>query len=291
MRSMTGQGRGEVSQGGVQVAVEIRAVNRRQAEVVVVMPAELGGWENRVRELTGPAVSRGRCEVRVTWQGASTQSPARINAALARQYAAELTLLGVELGRTEIPSLDLLVRLPGVVQVADVTPDPEVHWPSLETALRTALNGFDQMRRREGDALEQELAERLENLRTAVKRVRLRAPEVLTRYRELLLQRIRAAGIEGIGPADERILKEVVIFADRSDIAEELARLDSHFAQFEDCRRSTEAVGRRLDFLAQEMGREINTIGSKANDAAISADVVTLKTELERFREQAQNIE
>ena len=106
-----------------------------------------------------------------------------------------------------------------------------------------------------------------------------------------MLERIKNAGIENIAPDDERLLKEIVLFADRSDISEELTRLQSHFKQFEDCRKSKEPVGRTLDFLAQEMNREINTIGSKANDAVISREVVTLKTELERFREQVQNVE
>ena len=114
---------------------------------------------------------------------------------------------------------------------------------------------------------------------------------MLTRYREALLGRIRTAGLEGVLPQDERLLKEVVLFADRSDISEELARLGSHFAQFDDCLQATEPVGRKLDFLAQEMNREINTIGAKANDALIAGEVVRLKTELERFREQAQNVE
>jgi uncharacterized protein (TIGR00255 family) len=113
----------------------------------------------------------------------------------------------------------------------------------------------------------------------------------LAKFREQLLERIRLAGIDQIDPADERVLKEVVIFADRSDISEEIARLDSHFAQFADCLQVSEPMGRKLDFLAQEMNREINTIGSKANDARIATQVVNLKTELERFREQAQNVE
>ena len=150
---------------------------------------------------------------------------------------------------------------------------------------------MDQMRRREGEALASDLADRIRLLREATERVRERAPQVMVRYREALTQRLRAAGLEGISVEDERILKELVVYADRSDISEELARLASHFQQFEDCRRSKDAVGRTLDFLAQEMNREINTIGSKANDAVISAEVVRLKTELERFREQAQNVE
>jgi uncharacterized protein (TIGR00255 family) len=128
-------------------------------------------------------------------------------------------------------------------------------------------------------------------MRTSVENIRKQAPLTAENYRKQLLERIKSAGIESIAPDDERLLKEVVLFADRSDITEELTRLQSHFQQFEDCRKSSEPVGRTLDFLAQEMNREINTIGSKANDAIISREVVTLKAELERFREQAQNVE
>ena len=116
-------------------------------------------------------------------------------------------------------------------------------------------------------------------------------PQTAENYRCQLIERIKCAGLEGIAPDDERLLKEIVLFADRSDITEELTRLQSHFQQFEDCRKAKEPVGRTLDFLAQEMNREINTIGSKANDAVISREVVTLKAELEKFREQAQNVE
>jgi uncharacterized protein (TIGR00255 family) len=147
------------------------------------------------------------------------------------------------------------------------------------------------MRRREGEALERDLEGRLGQIRSALDRVRTLAPDVVSRYRQQLVQRLQAAGLEGITIDDERILRELVVFADRSDISEEVARIDSHFQQYEDCRKSREAVGRKLDFLAQEFHREINTIGSKANDARIAAEVVLMKTELERFREQVQNIE
>jgi uncharacterized protein (TIGR00255 family) len=128
-------------------------------------------------------------------------------------------------------------------------------------------------------------------MRQSAGKIQRQAPRTAENYRQHLLERIKSAGIESIAPDDERLLKEVVVFADRSDISEELTRLQSHFQQFEDCRQSKEPVGRTLDFLAQEMNREINTIGSKANDAVISREVVTLKAELERFREQAQNVE
>jgi uncharacterized protein (TIGR00255 family) len=150
---------------------------------------------------------------------------------------------------------------------------------------------MDSMRRREGEALERDLEGRLGQIRSALDRVRTLAPDVVIRYRQQLAQRLQSAGLEGITIGDERILRELVVFADRSDISEEIARIDSHFQQYEDCRKSREAVGRKLDFLAQEFHREINTIGSKANDARIAVEVVLMKTELERFREQVQNIE
>jgi uncharacterized protein (TIGR00255 family) len=147
------------------------------------------------------------------------------------------------------------------------------------------------MREREGAHLSKDLAARIAVMRKTTAQVQKRAPEVQARYREQLIQRAKSAGVETPGPDDERLLKEIVYFADRSDISEELTRLQSHFQQFNDCLTSSEPVGRTLDFLAQEMNREVNTVGSKANDSMISRAVVTLKTELEKFREQAQNVE
>lgn len=288
---MTGQGRGECTRDGVRVVVELRAVNRRQAEIVLFLPEQLASLEARVRDAVGAMVSRGRCEVRVQLELPDGGGRARVNSRVAEAYAAELRRLSERLGIKGELTLEVLVRCPGVLEAGGGGEEGDAHWPVVLEALKAGLSGLDQMRRREGDALARDLGERVRMLAESVVRVRERAPQVLERYRENLVQRVRAAGVEGVGADDERLLKEVVLFADRSDISEELARLESHFQQFEDCCRSTEAVGRTLDFLAQEMNREINTIGSKANDAAISAEVVRLKTELERFREQAQNVE
>ncbi|MFM7102112.1 MAG: YicC/YloC family endoribonuclease [Verrucomicrobiota bacterium] len=291
MRSMTGQGRGEDLRDGIRIVVEIRSVNRKQAEVQAVLPRELESLEPRVREAVGRVVARGRCEVRVGCDLPGVSGGARIDHGLARAYATGLRQLAAELGLAPGLSLDVLVRCPGVVGAAGGAPDAERLWPALESALQAALAGLDSMRRREGEALAADLAQRVGELRGWVGRIRERAPEVLARYRAQLLQRVRAAGLPAVPADDERLLKEVVLFADRSDVAEELARLESHFGQFEDCCRSAEPVGRKLDFLAQEMNREINTLGAKANDAFLSAGVVELKTTLERFREQAQNVE
>jgi uncharacterized protein (TIGR00255 family) len=178
-----------------------------------------------------------------------------------------------------------------VIQGADPFTEVEPLWPVVRQALERALEEFTGMREKEGAHLAKDLGARIGQMRKAVARITKHAPQVQKRFREQLLQRIRAAGLESIPANDERVIKEVVVFADRADISEELARLGSHFDQFDGCLTSAEPVGRKLDFLAQEMNREVNTIGSKANDALISADVVLLKTELERFREQAQNVE
>ncbi len=295
MKSMTGYGRGESSTAEAKVVVELKAVNRKQSELVVLLPPDWEVLENRIREAVARVVSRGRCEIRVSLdvpEGADAGH--RIHRETALAYAREWSEVAVQLGlsgESARISLELLARCPGVLQSQTRVVDPEAAWPGTSAALASALDAFDAMRRREGEALERDMEGRLAQIRSALDRVRTLAPEVVTRYRQQLAQRLQAAGLEGVTVDDERILRELVIFADRSDISEEIARLDSHFQQYEDCRKSRESVGRKLDFLAQEFHREINTIGSKANDARIAAEVVLMKTELERFREQVQNVE
>ena len=153
------------------------------------------------------------------------------------------------------------------------------------------MNALVKMREREGTHLRKDCQARIATVRGIVAQVQKQAPEGARRYRDQLMERIRNAGLEGIAADDERLLKEVAFFADRSDVSEELTRLQSHFQQFDDLAKATEPVGRTLDFLAQEMNREVNTIGAKANDSVISRAVVTLKSELEKFREQVQNVE
>ncbi len=291
MRSMTGYGRGESSSDGSKIVIELRSVNRRQAELNVRLPQEFEALENRIREIVNQVFARGRCDLTVSFEQSVAPLAARINTALAAAYAVQFEALRKELELEDRVTLALLARCPGVVHNASSLVDPELFWPLVERALRDALSSFNGMRDQEGAHLSEDLSQRLQFMRAAHGRIRNQAPEVSKRYREQLLQRIRAAGLEGVSDGDERLMKEVVVFADRCDISEELSRLESHFAQFDVCKAAGEAVGRKLDFLAQEMNREINTIGSKANDALISADVVVLKTELERFREQAQNVE
>jgi uncharacterized protein (TIGR00255 family) len=214
-----------------------------------------------------------------------------LNVPLAKAYARELNNLAKQLKLPDPVTLDQLARAPGVLQTDEELAVEEDFWPAVQKALKKALAEMVKMREREGAHLAQDLATRMTIMRQAAARIQKQAPTVAERYRQQLIERIKSADLEAPGADDERLLREVVYFADRSDISEELTRLQSHFQQFDDCRKSKEPVGRTLDFLAQEINREINTIGSKANDSLISREVVTLKAELERFREQAQNVE
>jgi uncharacterized protein (TIGR00255 family) len=293
MKSMTGYGRGEASRHGFKVVVEITSVNRKQTDINLGLPREIESLEPRIRDEINRSIARGRLNVRVALQSSADNgdSQLRLNRTLARRYAREYHRLAKELHLNSAVSLDLLARSPGVLQVDEPAHDPDWFWPALEKALQQALSRMIRMREKEGTHLSRDLQSRMTLMRRSAARIRKQAPNVLRRYQEQLRDRIRKAGLESPEPDDERLLKEVVLFADRSDITEELTRLESHFQQFQDCLKSPDPVGRMLDFLSQEMNREFNTIGSKANDSLISREVVILKTELERFREQVQNVE
>ncbi len=293
MNSMTGAGWGECSHDGLKVTVELSSVNRKQSEISVSLPRELELLESQVRDEVNRRVSRGRVSVKVMLNAAEGRAGARVqvNTALAEAYVTELRKLAKHLGLSGELSAELLLRTPGVFETGARVSNAEEFWPSVRNALEDALALMLKMRAREGAHLKKDLCDRIATMRKAVTRIRKEAPLVQKRYREQLIERIKAAGLQELQIDEERVCKEVVFFADRSDITEELTRLQSHFQQFDDCVKSGDPVGRTLDFLAQEINREINTIGSKANDAAISREVVELKTELEKFREQAQNVE
>ncbi len=290
---MTGYGRGECAQNGFKITVELSSVNRKQSEISINLPRELEVLEAQVRDEINKCVSRGRLSVRVSMHSAQTNSAnkLRVNIALAKNYAKEFGKLSKALKISEPISLDLLIRSPGVLQADKAISDAEDFWPAVNKALQIALAALLKMRSREGAYLAKDMTTRINTIRKAFTQIQKHAPEVQKRYRDQLIQRIKNAGLEIPALDDERLLKEVVYFADRSDISEELTRLESHFQQFDDCLKSPEPVGRTLDFLAQEMNREVNTIGSKANNAVISREVVILKAELEKFREQVQNVE
>jgi uncharacterized protein (TIGR00255 family) len=290
MRSMTGYGRGTAVFEGRQIAVELSAVNRKQAEIALNLPRTLLELEPRMREEINPHLSRGRLTVAVGLHVKRSSRSGAVNLAAAQAYRDQLKALRKKLKLEGEITLDLVLRGPGVLETDDAEISPDKAWPALQKALKAALDQFVKMRQREGEALAADLRRRTLSLQKSVKTIGVLAPKVMEHHRGLLLERAAKAGLE-IGDSDERLLKEIVFFADRSDISEELTRLRSHLDQFFTHLGKDEPVGRTLDFLLQELFREITTIGNKANFLAISRLVVEMKTELEKLREQVQNIE
>lgn len=290
---MTGYGRGESVQEGYKITTEISSVNRRQSEISVHLPRELEPLESRVRDEVNKRVARGRITARIGLHASESAqvSHAHVNMAMAKAYTRELRKLAQELKIGGEVTLEVLARAPGVFQTDTALADSDHFWPGIRKSVKQALNGLVEMREREGAHLARDLKARIAAMKKSLEAVKKRAPETAARYREQLRQRIQNAGLPLPPEEEERLQKEIIYFADRSDISEEITRLESHFKQFGQVAKSEEPVGRTLDFLAQEMNREINTIGSKANDAEIAQAVVALKTELEKFREQVQNVE
>lgn len=271
--------------------MEISTVNRKQAEVVLLMPRELAEIEARVRKQVQAVVSRGRVQVTLTLEPAvSATAATRVDAALARAFEAAFAELSGVIGREVLPNAADYLRQPGILAIGSPEIPADEAWAAIEPALADALAQLAAMRSREGDHLAADLTDRLVILDELTARIAADAPERPLRQRELLVKRLREAALD-IDPADERVVKELALFADRCDISEELTRLGSHFAKFREYMASPEPPGRALDFLCQEIFREFNTIGSKANDAGIAQSIVEAKTELEKIREQVQNIE
>lgn len=292
MKSMTGHGRGSAKRDGHQALVELSTVNRKQFELACGLPRGFSDLEPKVRELVSSQVQRGRVNCSITWEnatGAKTRSH-RIDHEAATAYFQELEALRKKLKLKDPISLDLVMRGPGIIREEAKETEVEKYWPVLQEALQKALRQLLKMREAEGRNLAEDFARMLAGMEKVVAEIATHAPQAVERYRQALHKRVREAGVE-LAREDERLLKEVVLFADRADITEELTRLRSHFQQFHQILKSKEPVGRTLEFLTQEMNREINTIGAKANDLDITQGVMHLKGELEKIREQIQNIE
>ena len=291
MRSMTGYGRGESEDGGAKVSVEVNSVNRKQSDVVINLPRELAALEPRIRQAVSDRLSRGRTNVVVVCDpNANLARKLALDSSLARSYHEAMRSLQSELGAAGEITIGMILQAPGVLRFSENGIEPNEAWPAVEEALGSALTELIKMRAREGKHLAKDLIQRLKLVRQSLKEVRKMHPAVAAKYRETLLERIAKAGLE-LAPNDERLLKEVAFFADRSDVSEELTRLESHLAQFAHHLRKDEPVGRTLEFITQEISRELNTLGAKAGDAEISRHVVACKSEVEKIREQIQNLE
>ena len=288
---MTGYGRGQSVHDGAKFTVELNSVNRKQSDVVVSLPRELAELEPRVRDAINAEITRGRLTVVIAFHaGASTPQNLALDRQLARTYYEAMLDLKKELHAAGEISIETVLRSPGVLKAPEEQIAPDTAWPHIQAALREALSDLMKMREREGKHLARDLEKRMKIVRDAVRKIQKIQPGVVKRYRKQLQERISRARIE-LPMDDERLVKEVVVFADKSDVTEELTRIASHFEHFEHHLAKNEPVGRTLEFMCQEFGREFNTLGAKANDVAISQLVVTCKAEMEKIREQIQNIE
>ena len=289
---MTGFGRAEGVLGDVQVTVEVSSVNRKQADVRFSLPPELPNIELRLKKAVLALVSRGSVHVAVEiGTAAGTPEFNLIDAQRAAQLIAESTQLAESLGLKEDLTLSHVLKLPGVCKLSeDGGSLPEGAAECVETVLLEALNVFIESREAEGATLITDIESRLAQLRAYRVEISKAKEEVTIHHRDRLLQRLSDSGLP-VDLDDERIIREIALFADKSDISEEVTRLETHFERFRSILATTEPIGRPLDFLCQEINREFNTIGSKAHSAEITRLIVDSKTELEKIREQVQNLE
>ena len=291
IRSMTGYGKKDDTSKQAGVTVEIRSVNHRFLEVAVRAPRSLAQLEDQIRKAVQQHCLRGRVDVSVSVHNSGNGLKAvTIDHALAKQYHIALKQLQKALGMRGTLDISLLAGFRDIVSLTDQPVDAGQLSKTVLRVLGGAVKDLDGMRRREGEALAKDLAIHLDAIRTAKTAVAKKAPVLAQEAFDRMKTRVQAL-LHGEVPDHARLLQELALYADRSDLSEELVRLESHMLQFDQTLGSKESVGKTLEFILQEMGREVNTIGSKANDADIAALVVRMKAELEKLREQVQNVE
>ncbi|SNR90963.1 TIGR00255 family protein [Anaerovirgula multivorans] len=290
--SMTGFGRSEVQKEYKQFNIELKTVNHRYMDISIKMPRSFAFLEDNIRQVVKNYIKRGRIEIYINYKNIG-ESDVKVSTdmALAHQYISALEEIHNSFKIEKDIAVSTIARFPDVLQLEKAEEDEEIIWNLLNEGLIDALNNLSGMRQVEGLKLKEDLLHRLETLVLLIKKIEVRSPEIVLEHKERLNKRIKEL-LDGESDVDEsRIALEVALFADRSNITEEIVRLNSHISQFKKSMKQEEAVGRKLDFIIQEMNREINTIGSKANDLTISNIVVDVKSELEKIREQIQNIE
>lgn len=290
LRSMTGYGRAQSADENISVLVEIKSVNHRYFEFSARVPRLYGFLEDKLKGYVQSRVSRGKIDMGVYIETLAAKNAAvHLDMALAQAYIAALTPL------TEVPELknDVSVmsvaRLPDVMNVTHDELDEEAVWATVQVAAAEAVDKFIAAREREGERLRADILAKAESILRRVETIEARSPQTVDEYRQRMLNHMYA--VLGESPDEQRVLTEAAIYADKVAVDEETVRLRSHFQQLQEILSTDEAVGRRLDFLVQEMNRETNTIGSKAQDVEIVRAVLDIKSDIEKIREQIQNVE
>ena len=291
IKSMTGFGRCEVTEGNRKYTVEMKSVNHRYLDVNIKMPKALNFFESTIRNLLKEYMERGKVDLYITFEDFSEDNFClKYNEELAGEYLKHLTAMADKFGLDNDIKVSTLSRYPDVFTMEQVETDENELWAGLEKALRGAAEQFVESRIKEGEHLKNDLCAKLDNMLNYVDFIEERSPIIMKDYRERLENKVKEL-LEDKQNDDARIATEVTIFADKICVDEETVRLRSHIAQYRDILQLDEPVGRKLDFLTQELNRETNTIGSKCQDLDITRIVVDMKAEIEKIREQIQNLE
>jgi len=293
LKSMTGFGRGEYLDAEQRFIVEIKAVNNRYNEIVIRMPKVLASLEDKIRRTVANVLARGRIDVYITIDDfGQKKRMVRVDKELAIAYHKAMKELGELLELPAGEPVSMIARYPDVFKVEELSEDVALVWPKLLEATKAALSNLMDMRLAEGTNIQKDLLGRIDSLTKHIQFIEERAPKIAEEYQEKLLGRMRdVLAAVSAQPDEVRLLQEAALYADRISITEELVRLNSHLMQLRNTLLSDAAVGRKLDFIIQEVNRETNTIGSKINDFSVANVVVEIKSEIEKIREQIQNIE
>lgn len=291
LKSMTGFGRSEIANKERKITVEIKAVNHRYCDISIKMPKKLSFFEAGIRNILKQYIGRGKIDIFITYEDYTENNVCvKYNSDLAKEYFNNLTKISKEFGIENDIRVSTLSKYPDVFTLEEQTIDENELWEIVEEAVRTAAVKFVETRIAEGENLKKDLIAKLDGMLTLVDFIEARSPEIVTEYRNKLLAKVTE--LFGANKVDENVLvTEVTVFADKICVDEETVRLKSHILNMKEALNESENIGRKLDFIAQEMNREANTILSKANDLEVTNKAIDLKTEIEKVREQIQNIE
>ncbi len=291
MRSMTGFGRERIVADGKEYQVEIRSVNSRYCELTAKLPRNYTYVEEKLKALVKKTLSRGKAEVSLTvYDITGRDTSVTVNTPVVKRYLEEMRKCSEELGLEDNLQLSDIFRMTDAFTVVRPEEDEDKVWANIEAVAKGALEKFAAMRETEGEKMKADILDKLSNIERMTGEVEKLSPETTTAYRERLYAKLKEV-LETVQIDEQRILTEAAIFADKTAVDEETVRLHSHFKQFREMAESKEPVGRKLDFLVQELNRESNTIGSKCQDLRVTKLVIEMKSEIEKIREQIQNIE
>jgi uncharacterized protein (TIGR00255 family) len=290
IKSMTGFGRGEASQDNITFSVDIKTVNHRYSDISVRLPRMVSPLEEKIREYMGSKLNRGKIDIYINYDSFGQDTKVKLDTNLASAYVDSLSILKQQFDIKDDISLSLITKFPDILKLETEEKDLDFLWSVLYSAIEQAVESLVEMRSREGERLCKDMLEKLDCINATIDQIKAKSPELVEVYKNKLYDKIKEM-TKDIQLDENRLLTEVAIYADKSSIDEEIVRLKSHIEEFKKTLYVQGTIGKKLDFIVQEMNREVNTIGSKASDLGVVNNVIAMKTEIEKIREQVQNIE